>query len=252
MISVSDIYNDINTLALFSLQVSYDNCGLIVDAVEEVQNVLFCLDVTNKVIDEAIKLDAKLIISHHPVIFGGIKSLCKTNPVYRLCEHGISCIAAHTNLDVADGGVSDNIADFLKILNPENLWIEECPLGRIGKLEAPLDTPVLAANAAEIFNTKPRYYDCGRTVETLAVFGGSGSHVAAAKKAGADCLFVGELKYNEWLLAQELDISVIEAGHFETEFPSMKILYDKFCKLYADRDVNFYMSDVTTAPYTTL
>lgn len=118
MARVYDIYNAINSFAPFKLQESWDNAGLIVgDMQNEVKNAVLALDITNPVIEEAAKLNAQLIISHHPVIFNAVKRIPSNSPVYNLAKNNMSAICAHTNLDIAKGGVNTVLAEILDIKN---------------------------------------------------------------------------------------------------------------------------------------
>lgn len=124
MLKIKDYYNAINKFAPFSLAESWDNVGLLVGNMEDQAfNVLLALDVTSKVIDEAIEKNIDLIITHHPLIFNPIKQLDSNSLVYRLAQHGIGLISAHTNLDIAKGGVNDALANALGLSNLQPLNI---------------------------------------------------------------------------------------------------------------------------------
>lgn len=122
---IKEILHSIEALAPLSLQESYDNSGVqIGDVNQEVTSILLCIDVTEKVIEEAIQLGSNLIIAHHPLAFRKFKSLTGKNYVERCmikaCKHDIVVYAAHTNLDNAVGGVNYQLA---KILNLQNIRI---------------------------------------------------------------------------------------------------------------------------------
>ena len=119
---IKDVLTEIENYAPLSLQESYDNAGIQVgDVNQSLTGILLCLDVTEEVIDEAIELDCNLIISHHPLIFKGIKSLSGSSYVERAviksCKHNLVVYAAHTNLDNAFGGVNFKIASKLGLQN---------------------------------------------------------------------------------------------------------------------------------------
>lgn len=127
MARVYDIYNAINSFAPFKLQENWDNAGLIVgDMQSEVKTAVLALDITNPVIQEAAKFNAQLIISHHPVIFNAIKRVPSNSPVYNLAKNNMSAICAHTNLDIAKGGVNTVLADILGIKDTVPLSIASC------------------------------------------------------------------------------------------------------------------------------
>ena len=119
---VSDIATCIEEIAPLSLQEDYDNAGWQVgDKYSEATGALLCIDVTEEVVDEAISLGVNLIISHHPLLFKGVKSLTGKNYVERTVikaiQHNISIYASHTNLDNAWSGVNFKMAEKLGLTN---------------------------------------------------------------------------------------------------------------------------------------
>lgn len=107
-------------------QESYDNAGLITGNPEmEIHSALLCLDVTEEILQEAVQLGSNLIISHHPVIFKGIKKLTGSTETERIVilaiQHGIALYAAHTNLDNVPEGVNGKLADKLGLQHPRIL-----------------------------------------------------------------------------------------------------------------------------------
>ena len=120
--TVQQIYDFINERAPFETQVAYDNSGLLVgDPSREVTGIHLALDVTQAVIDEAVRNGANLIITHHPLMFSPIKRLVETTHearlLCRLIREGVSLISAHTNLDQAPGGVNDALASAIGLTN---------------------------------------------------------------------------------------------------------------------------------------
>lgn len=117
--SISELIEDVAPLAL---QESYDNAGLLVgDLQMEITSVLICIDITEKVIEEAIQKKCNLIISHHPLIFNGLKRLTGQNEVQRCVtkaiKNDIAIYAAHTNLDNVLQGVSGKMAEKIGLIN---------------------------------------------------------------------------------------------------------------------------------------
>jgi dinuclear metal center YbgI/SA1388 family protein len=133
-----------------------------------------------------------------------------------LLRHGIGLFAAHTNLDAAPGGVNDTLCALFGIR--EAIPFDE-GVGRVGQLKEPETLLSLARRAETIFGAQVRFSgDPEQAVSRVAVMGGSGgSSVAAAAEQGADVLLTGELKYSDALDAQMLGLSLIVAGHYETE-----------------------------------
>jgi len=117
---IKELLFSIEQLAPLALQEVYDNSGVQVgDINREVKAILLCIDVTENVVDEAIRLGCNLIISHHPLAFRAFKSLTGRNYVERCmikaCKHDIVIYAAHTNLDNATGGVNYELAKRLNL-----------------------------------------------------------------------------------------------------------------------------------------
>ena len=119
MADVGQIFEYLNELAPVELKMDFDNVGLLVgNADDKVDKCLVALDITDEVIEEAVRLGAQLIVSHHPIIFGAIKSVTAEDLVGRkiiaLIRNDISAICMHTNLDIAEGGVNDVLMSALK------------------------------------------------------------------------------------------------------------------------------------------
>ena len=115
MVSVNEVYRLIQEKAPFELQLDFDNAGFLVGRGERLVNrILVALDITEPVIEEAISYGAQLIVAHHPVIWGGAKTVTDQSPTGRklllMVEHGIAAICAHTNLDAVEEGVNDALA----------------------------------------------------------------------------------------------------------------------------------------------
>ena len=112
--TVNDVYEYINSIAPFEKQCEWDNSGFIVgDKNAVISKIGVVLDITNDAVKYASENRIDLIVSHHPVIFRGIKTVTADDPTYMLIKNGISAICAHTSLDIAKGGVNDALADAL-------------------------------------------------------------------------------------------------------------------------------------------
>lgn len=122
----SDIIEMMEKLATPWLAEEWDNVGLLLGSRrQKIKKVITCLDVTAKVVDEAIKKKADLILSHHPFIFKGMKSIVqedvKGELIYKLIRNNIAVYSAHTNLDVAHGGLNEYLASILGLTNIQGL-----------------------------------------------------------------------------------------------------------------------------------
>lgn len=233
MASVKDIYSYLDELAPFSTQEGFDNAGLLVGRNSvQVKNVLVALDITREVILEAVKMEAQLIVVHHPVIFDPIRSVTDGTVtgelVLRLAEAEIAAICAHTNLDAAQGGVNDLLARALGLEEVGMLCqsgLDEqgrsYGIGRTGLINdcAGQSVQAFAKTVKDALGaTCVRYVDGGKPVARVAVGGGAcGSMLHDAVQAGCDTFVTADVKYNVFLDARELGINLLDAGHFPTE-----------------------------------
>lgn len=231
MAAVNEIYQVIDRYAPFSTQMSFDNAGLLVGRGESrVTKILLALDITVPVIREAKEMGAELIVSHHPVIFDPVKRIVAGDPVgdklMALIENGIAAICAHTDLDLAKGGVNDALAEALElkelqILEPVGTAPDGTPygLGRIGIRETGCTLEEFARTVKERLGANGiRYVDVGRMVRRVAVGGGScGSCLEEAWRQGCDVLVTADVKYDVFLDAKARGIGLIDAGHYPTE-----------------------------------
>ena len=238
MITSGQIYDYIDGFAPFRNQDSFDNSGLCVGSRDqEVGRVLLALDATNRVVDEAKEKGCQLILTHHPVIFDPIKHLDTSYPAARALSYGIACIGCHTSLDSADYGVSDMMVDTLGFENlnivPEiNRKDPEtgAPVGYGAMAKCPKMSPAeLARYAGERFKSAAlRWADGGEDIDTVACGSGACSGILhAAKQKGAQALITGDVKLDVFLEAERIGITLIDAGHYETEVIALPYLAKK-------------------------
>lgn len=216
----------------FAYNKEYDNIGLIVgDPEAEVGCVLCCLDVTDNVLDEAVKNGAQMIISHHPMIFHPIKNIISTDSlgrkIFKAIQKGIAIYAAHTNLDFVKDGINDFVANALGLIDicPLDPYISgEEGFGRVGNLSSRINCMVLKAEVRALL--KDDYVrivgEPNRDVKRIAVINGAGggdiAYVDMAMKAGADCLITADVKHHVAIYAYDNKITIIEPQHFTMEY----------------------------------
>lgn len=232
MATVREIYQYLDGLAPFSLQMDFDNAGFLVGRGDRtVDKILVSLDITEEVVSEAVELGCQLIVSHHPVIFFPAKSVTDTTPDGRillsLVEHNIAAICAHTNLDAVSGGVNDALAQRLGLTNIEQLKQDGVDssgrpygIGRVGNTAGvPMYAPAFAAFVKETLGANGvRFVDARRPVRRVAVGGGACSDMMKdAIALGCDTFVTADVKYNGFLDAKALGLNLIDAGHYPTE-----------------------------------
>ena len=238
MPTVADILQYIETIAPPYMKEEWDNVGLLCGRKErEVRKILVALDPFRNVIEEAIAANADLIVTHHPLIFrSNMMAVNEETETGRclltLIENNIAAINAHTNLDLAPGGINDVLAktiglSHIEVITPEGTDAEGRPYGllRSGTVEEQALSQFLAAVKENLRCDGLRYVDGGKSVRKVAVGGGScadGMYEALA--AGCDTFVTADVKYNQFRTACELGLNLIDAGHFHTENPTMPIL----------------------------
>lgn len=233
-ITVRDITSAIESFAPLPLQEDYDNAGLQVGFRDRPVNaVMLCLDVTPDVLAEAMHRKCDMIVSHHPLIFKGLKNLTGADETQRIVikalEAGIAIYSGHTNLDSTWNGVSHEMAH---ILDVENLRVlephagsERTGLGVIGTIK-PTPKMEFLRRIKEKFNVKALRYSSQSpaiVIKRVALCGGSGaSLIKAAIEAGADIFVTGDVKYHDYTSYSQ-QIVIADIGHYESELCSMRI-----------------------------
>ena len=222
----------------------WDNCGLLLgDREREIKTVLLSLDVNLAVAEEAKSCGADLILSHHPVLFDGAKSITGDTPegrtVLTLLENKICVYSAHTNCDVGKNGINAKLASLFELCDTE--FLEEDGLGRIGNLKKPLSLTEFAENTKSILKT-PFVRFCGSgsaKISRAAVASGAcADSIPTAFRKGADVIVTADMKYHDMINYSELGISIIDAGHYPTEI----IVTDIFYGLLKDTGVKLIKS----------
>lgn len=255
MLKVKDIAKAIEDFAPLSLKEDWDNPGLQVgDAEMEVTGVILCLDLTEEILKEAGKRDCNMIVSHHPLIFGGLKRLTGANPTERIVEGAlrgdIAIYSAHTNLDSAFDGVSYEMAHMLGLkechpLEKSDNGGEKEGLGIVG-LVTPTPKLEFLRKVKETFEVKDLRYSAqtpGIVVRKVALCGGSGgSLIKRALHSGADVYICGDLKYHDFTCYGS-EILLADIGHFESELCSRKILSRAIRSAYQDCIIYFSHSE---------
>jgi dinuclear metal center YbgI/SA1388 family protein len=238
MYTVHDWYKAIDSFAPFETAMAFDNCGLQVgDFRLATDRALIALDLTAQVIDEAVGLGIGLIITHHPALFHPIKQLHTEDLVYRLAAQGIALISAHTNLDIAEGGVNDALARRLNLANVRPFVSDG--LGRLGDLPQAMSPRDFALQVKTSLGATGVRLAAGKQfIQTVAVCGGSGGDlIVEALSAGAQVLVTGEAKHHELLQAQEIDVSLVDAGHYFTEAVVIEPLAERLRGLLSGAEV---------------
>ena len=199
----------------------WDNVGLLVDTgCEEIATAVVALDATPAALAFAVENGAKLLITHHPIIFSPLSAVTADMPAMAALTAGVSVLSLHTNLDKAAGGVNDTLARLLAL---RDVRVAADGMTRLGELEAPMTAPDFAAYVSKTLDT-PVSYTYGRMVKTVAVCGGGAGDGVFAFADAADAYVTGEIKHHEFLAAKDRLFTAVAAGHYATEVPVVDTL----------------------------
>lgn len=225
-VTVGQILGLLDHIAPLELAEEWDNVGLLAGHPDNpVARVLCALDLSLPVIEEAKRLGAGLIVTHHPMLFRGRKNLREDDAEGRmlcaLVRGNLSMIAMHTNYDNARPGVNDALAAVLGLRDVDAL--EEGM--RVGTTDCGTLGAFADFAATRLGGVIRRYGDPRTPVKRVAVLGGAGEDfVPRAMAAGADAYLTGEMAYHKGMDAAENGLCVLEAGHAATERPGILAL----------------------------
>ena len=253
--TVKELYEKLCDIIPPSLSCEWDRDGFecCPEPQKEVKNVMITLDVTNDVIDRAIEIGADVIVSHHPIFFGGlnnVNALCAEGArAVKLIKANIATMSFHTRLDALCGGVNDILAAAIGLKNVETIGDEG--ICRIGELEESTDAKSFAKAVKSALSSGDGEREAhvvlchvDRLVKRVALVGGSGgSDMKLAAKAGADTYLTGELKHHERLAAADLNMNLLAAGHFFTEYPVCAFIEKTVRDLCPDAEINTVFSN---------
>jgi dinuclear metal center YbgI/SA1388 family protein len=225
-VKIKEVLSALEGFAPLPLQEDWDNAGLQIGLTEtEVSGALLCLDVNEAIVDEAIRKGCNLIVSHHPLLFRGLKQISGANyverTVMRALEHHITVISMHTNMDNAQGGVNFKIAEKLGLQHvrfggeqatDHGSWV----IGELSEPEAADDFVIEVKKAFDV--------ECAmcnqllrRPIRTVAICGGAGDFLLdEVIAAGADAFITGEMHYHVYF-GHEQEIQICVIGHYQSE-----------------------------------
>ena len=255
--TIKEVAETLERFAPLPLQESYDNAGLQIGLTEgeETSGVLLCLDVTERVIEEAVRKGCNLIVAHHPLLFRPLRHLTGATQVERCValavQHGVSIYAAHTNLDNAPGGVNFMMAERLGLLDTAFLQPIKGQAGGsgvIGRLPHPLpqqDFLQLVADTFRVKGLRPHGAN-SHPVSTVALCGGAGEFLLEeAIRQGADAFLTGEMGYHRYFgHEEELLLGVL--GHYESEQFTIELLHRVLAE--AHPSLRLVRTEVNTNP----
>ena len=230
---VKDIIKVVEEFAPLAIQEGWDNSGLCVGSPEdEVTSVLLALDCTPALVDEAMACGADMIVTHHPLIFSGLKKISPDDmigeAVIKAIRAGISIYAAHTNADKVIEGVSGAMAAKLGLRNVTILDEDGdgTGLGVVGDLPQPMTSEEALALVKDKFGLKvvKSSAPMDAMISRVAMCGGSGgSLIGAARKSGAQLYISGDISYHNFFTPD--GFMIMDIGHYESEIEIVDILF---------------------------
>ncbi|MBQ7896971.1 MAG: Nif3-like dinuclear metal center hexameric protein [Clostridia bacterium] len=220
---IYEVIEKLDTLFPKALSESWDNdgCMLTLDKNAEIKGVLTTLDATDEAVEEAIRVGANLIVSHHPMIFkpiSGLDGSALSKKIEKLIKNDISVLSYHTRFDSAEGGMNDRLARKLELKNPEPFGLTgEIPMGRIGFWDE--CTPEeFAVKVSKLLDTDVVLYSGKRNIKKVAILGGGGKDfIHTAHTLGADAMVTGDISYGIVTDEMPYGITMVDAGHYPTE-----------------------------------
>ncbi|MDE6651835.1 MAG: Nif3-like dinuclear metal center hexameric protein [Paramuribaculum sp.] len=244
---ISDVIKAIEGFAPCHLQESYDNSGVQIGSNPQLEctGILLAVDPTPQVIEEAVELGCNLIITHHPLLFRGLKSITGSNPVeeavIKAIGSGVTIYSAHTSLDRCAGGVSYVMAKILGLKNIRPLERTDNPmigLGAVGELDReyiPAEFINLVKTAFGSPIVRHTVFSKDSTINKVALCGGSGSSlIPDAIAVGAQAMVTSDTKYHDFV-DYSGRILIADIGHFESE----KCTKNIFHKVIKEKFPNF-------------
>lgn len=250
-LKVGDLCSIIEDFAPISLKEDYDNVGLMIgDKGAAVHSILVTLDCTMKVIDEAVENNCNMIVAHHPILFRKPSSITNETllgrKIIKIIKNNINVYAAHTNLDSVKGGVNDTIVNLLgfsetEFLSKNNNAVKEAGIGRIIELTEPVTLEKLCDIVKDKLKVQNLRYagNSDKKIKNIAVINGSGQDFfEKARKAGVDCIITGDTSYHYVSDYAEMNIGIIDAGHFGTEWPAVAVMSQKLKEVLNTQGIN--------------
>ena len=216
-----DFIKKMDKISSIELAEEWDNCGIQIEAGDSISKVLVALEVNAQVVDEAKSFGVDMIVTHHPLFFGGFRSI--TNDVLpgkyslELIKKGISVYSAHTNFDIMSGGNNDFIAKLIGISD-----VKAHGIVRTGRIKKPLTLRELAKNIAKDLDIelgKVRLIgNPNQKVKKLCWCTGAGSdYIMDSFELEADVFITGDIKYHDAVTIEELGMNCLDIGHFGSE-----------------------------------
>lgn len=232
MVKIRQITQIIEKTAPKELAEEWDNVGLLIGSEKAlIDGVVVCVDLTNDCIDYAIKNNCNLIITHHPAIFSPLKSITDEDYTSKLAikcvQNNINVYSAHTNMDIADGGI--NACSIFKIIGSNGERLLSDGLGFYGKTSMKFED-ILQKVIDFTGDMQPKTYKRNSDEQNVAFIGGSGGGieeiVKTIKEKKVNCIISSEFKHHIIMQLLNNNINIIQIGHYESEKIFVNIVFE--------------------------
>lgn len=222
----------------------FDNVGLLVgDGDATVDKAVVCLDCDINTVNYAKSIGAKLIVTHHPVIFSGLKSILAGGVVYELVKSDISVISMHTNLDIAAGGVTERLCEAVGLTNMQPFVARDGFTIREAECSI-VSADKLAEHIKVSLGGTVKYADSGREIRRVLVCSGSGgNYLNDVISGGYDALISADIKHNVFIDAVNEGVTVFDAGHYTSENVIVKPLCNELKATFSGIEFSEFNND---------
>lgn len=258
-VKCSDIINLMEDYANPNLAEEWDNVGLMLgDENKYIRKILVALDIDDKVIDEAIQKECNMIITHHPFIFKGLKSIKASDTtgrrIIKLIKNDICVFSAHTNLDIAINGTNDTFAKLLNLEKIANLFEKtnsDVGLGRVGEFSKVTSFGNLINKVKNILNLNHLVVsgNLDSPIKKVGICTGAGGEVdfiLQALSKGCDAYITGDVKYHNSQVARDFGLCLIDATHYASEALIVPVICDYInsCSRKLNMDIECIPSNI--------
>ena len=243
MITVNDIFKFLSDKYPLDTACDFDNVGILVGNGDTiVTKIMVCLDCDKFALQTASEMGCELIVTHHPVIFDGLKSVTHGDIVYELIKSDISVISMHTNLDIAKGGVTDSLCEILELKNVKPYTAHDGFLIRSTKTDIK-NPDELALHIKEKLGYSVRYVGENQVENVLVCSGAGADFFEDAVTDNFDALITADVKHHVFIEAINKGISVFDCGHYASEAVIIEPLKNLLSEHFDETEILSYYSD---------
>ena len=244
MMTVNNVLDYLKEKYPLDTACDFDNVGLLVgDGNATVSKAVVCLDCDINTVNYAKEIGANLIVTHHPVIFNGLKAVTVGTVVYEAVKANISVISMHTNLDIAVGGVTEQLCKSIGLTNVKPFTAHDGFLIREADCSI-TNADKLACHIKLALGGAVKYADSGKPIHRVLVCSGSGGEfLTDVIIGGYDALISADIKHNVFIDAVNQGVAVFDAGHYASENVIVKPLCNELKAEFSSIEFSEFNND---------